>query len=305
MYASLDVGTNTVRLLLGEARQGKIIPSSYLRSITRLGGGFTPETGLSDSAMGRTLATLVEFSEALTKTSVAAVSAVATEALRRAVNAESFLARVHAETAFDLEIIPGDLEAELSCAGVLSALDEVPEHALIFDIGGGSTEFVYVVDGQPRFWRSYPLGTVMLCEHLPGPVAQQAHIDRTLRLLDEDLVRCGIPFPLPAGTLPIGTAGTVTTLAALDLKMIDYDWRRINNHQLDTLSLQILHEQLEPLAPQERELLPGMEKGRGDLILPGLRIVESVVDFCGCPRMTVSDFGLLEGGILRAANAVS
>ncbi len=304
MFASLDVGTNTVRLLLGETRNGRIEPYHYLRRITRLGGDFSPEKGLSHAAMDRTLAALVDFSDFLQQNPVAGISSVATEALRRAVNAHEFVTRAAKETGFKLDIIPGELEAQLSSAGVLSALSPTPEKALIFDIGGGSTEFVYVLDGKPLFWRSYPLGTVMLCEHLPGEVAQRAHIDRTLRLLEEDLCRAGIGYPLPDGTLPVGTAGTVTTLAALDLKMEDYDWQRVNNYQLDMITLQQLQISLEQLSPHEREQLPGMEKGRGDLIIPGLRIVESIVDFCSSSRLTVSDFGLLEGGLLRASGTL-
>ena len=304
MYASLDVGTNTVRLLLGDVRDGVVEPRQYVRRITRLGGDFTPESGLSSAAMKRTLDALVEFSRVMDQVPLVGVSAVATEALRRAVNAEEFVSRVAEESGLALEVISGEFEAQLSCAGVLSALSPQPEHLLIFDIGGGSTEFVYVVDGVPRFWRSYPLGTVMLCEHLPGAIAQQAHIDRTLRLLEEDLSQAGIVYPLPTKTLPVGTAGTVTTLAALDLEMDDYDWHRINNHQLDEISLRQLRARLEPLHPREREALPGMEPGRGDLILPGLRIVESILDFCAATRLAVSDFGLLEGGLLRAAGGL-
>lgn len=305
MYASIDVGTNTLRLLLGDVIDGKPRPRHYFRRITRLGGGFDPASGLTELAMERTVAALQEFSARLQEHEVSKLSAVATEAVRRAVNAPDFLSRVAQRCAFDLEVIPGELEATLSCAGVLSVLDPVPEHLLIFDVGGGSTEFVYVVDGRPVFSRSYPLGTVMLCEHHPGQVAQQAHIDRTLRTLADDLAAAGIPYPVPTGTVPVGTAGTVTTLAALDLEMESYDWQRVNNHRIAGLTLQTLQERLEPLTLAEREALPGMEPGRGDLILPGLQIVCSVLDFCATPELVVSDFGLLEGGLLRAAGVLA
>jgi len=301
VFAAIDVGTNTTRLLIGEITGGKISPQHYFRRITRLGGGFDPERGLSEPAMQRTLAVLREFSDILAATPVAGTLAVATEALRRAPNAHDFLSRVRSECDFDLRVIPGEFEAQLSLAGVLSVLDPRPENLLIFDIGGGSTEFILVAGETPIFSRSYPLGTVMLCEHHPGVVARQAHIDRTLRALHDDLGRSGIPYPLPRGILPVGTAGTVTTLAALDMGMTNYDWRKVNNHLLDAVALEKLQELLEPLGVEQREALPGMEKGRGDLILPGLEIVLSILDFCGSHQMAVSDFGLLEGALFKVA----
>jgi len=304
MYASIDVGTNTLRLLIGQVSDSKVIPETYFRGITRLGGGFTSQAGLSDTAMLRTVEKLVEFSEILRSQDIAAVNAVATEALRRASNATYFQEVVHERSGINLEIIPGELEARLSCAGVLSGLNNVPEHLLIFDIGGGSTEFVYVEAGKPVFFKSYPLGTVMLCEHHPGEIAQQAHIDRTLRNLQRDLELSGFDYPLPEGVVPVGTAGTVTTLAAIDMKMERYDWSRVNNYRLDSIALQVIADKLSSLSVHEREELSGMEKGRGDLILPGLKITESILDFCCAEELMVSDFGLLEGGLLRAAGAL-
>ncbi len=251
--------------------------------------------------MERTLEVLGEFAEILTQSPCEGLMAIATEAVRRASNGAEFVARVRSECGINLQVIPGDLEAELSRAGVLSVLEPNPEHALIFDIGGGSTEFILVSHGQTVFSRSYPLGTVMLCEHHPGEVARQAHIDRNLRALHDDLLRAGVSYPLPVGVVPVGTAGTVTTLAALDMQMTSYDWRRVNNYQLDIIALESIHDLLVPLDVTEREALPGMEKGRGDLILPGLEIVMSILDFCSSQRLVVSDFGLLEGALLKVA----
>jgi exopolyphosphatase/guanosine-5'-triphosphate,3'-diphosphate pyrophosphatase len=304
MRASIDIGTNTIRMLIGDVEGHSVNPEKYLRQITRIGGDFDPSNGLHEMSMERTLAALEDFSGELEAHDVNGVYAIATEALRRAPNKEIFIERVKARCGFDVEIIDGDLEAELSCAGVLSALKPSHDHLLIFDIGGGSTEFIYVVKGIPVFARSYPLGTVMLCEHHPGEIAQRAHIDRTLRYLHDDMVKAGFAHPLPSGTVPVGTAGTVTTLAALDMEMQIYDWRKVNNYVLSYSRLMEISSQLAPLTVNQRESLPGMEKGRGDLVLPGARIVESVLDFCESPNLVVSDFGLLEGALLRAAGAI-
>ncbi len=300
MRAAIDVGTNTVRLLLGESRDGLLHPARYYRKITRLGGGFKPERGLADAAMDRTLSALKEISLILASVEVEKTRAVGTAALRKARNGTEFAARVKKETGLPLRIIDGNEEALLCGRGVLSALDPIPAHSLIFDIGGGSTEFILCAESVVTFHKSFPLGVVGLVENLPSSSAQEAYIDEILQNLVKDLEAHGATDGIFSceGAL-IGTAGTVTTLAALRLKMTEYDWRRVNNLVLSGDELRFLYRLLEPLSLSDRESLPGMEKGRGDLILPGLRIVNAVLGCFRKDRLRVSDFGLLEGLLLN------
>lgn len=297
MLAALDVGTNTVRLLVGEVRNGNLLPHHYLRRITRLGGGLSDSQGLAPDAMERTLRTFAEVRELLDRCDVTRVRGVGTQAVRRAVNADSFLARARELLGFDLEIISGEEEAILGSAGILSALDAAPVAALMFDIGGGSTEFVLWQD-EVLFHRSYPLGVVSLAE-CADTAQQHAAIDATLAQLRRDLQKVGLwPVVLDEECELVGTAGTVTTLAALKLQMAEYDWRRVNNLRLSRNDLERLSADLFPLTIPQRESLPGMEEGRGDLILPGTKIVSALLEKTGHSEIVVSDFGLLEGALL-------
>jgi len=303
MRAAVDVGSNTVRLLLGEVRDGRVVPDRYYRRITRLRGGFTTENGLAPEAMDRTLSALTEIGEILRASNVHAVRAVGTAALRDAANSAAFVEKVRSSARIPLEIIGGDEEANLCARGVLSALEPRPDHCLIFDIGGGSTEFILAVGDEPVFRRSYPLGVVHLCEQVPGPDQQRNHIGQILDRFREDLAAGGWEENV-AGSILVGTAGTVTTLAALQLEMTRYDWRRINNLVLGIGDLERMTDLLTPLSADERESVPGMEKGRGDLILPGIGIVLGILEQFGRKQLTVSDFGLLEGCLLGLENGV-
>jgi exopolyphosphatase/guanosine-5'-triphosphate,3'-diphosphate pyrophosphatase len=301
MRAAVDVGTNTVRLLLGEERDGRVVPDRYYRRITRLGGGFTSEMGLSPQAMERTLSALTEIGEILRSSGVNTVRAVGTAALREAPNGVSFAEKIRSAARIPLEIIDGIEEATLCARGVLSALSPRPDHCLIFDIGGGSTEFILTRGSEPMFQRSYPLGVVRLCEQVPSLDQQTVRIGQILDRFHADLAVAGWER-VAAGSTMVGTAGTVTTLAALQLEMTQYDWRRVNNLVLGVEDLKRMASRLAPLSSEERESLPGMEKGRGDLILPGLGIVLGILEHFGRSQVTASDFGLLEGALLSLGN---
>nr|NIQ95627.1 exopolyphosphatase [Desulfuromonadales bacterium]NIS41823.1 exopolyphosphatase [Desulfuromonadales bacterium] len=249
-------------------------------------------------AMNRTLQALDEFSEAMRDAGTRRVRAVGTEALRKAVNGrDEFAERVEAQTGLALDIIDGEEEARLSAAGVLAALSPQPEQCLIFDIGGGSTEFILVEAGKVRFHKSYPLGVVRLAEGV-GRAELPSAIESILHRFSRDLSAASVSLETGNNLALVGTAGTVTTLAAIDMEMVDYDWRRVNNHQLDRQELDIMYRRLLPLSAEQREEIAGMEKGRGDLIVPGLTIVRMLMEQVGCSRLTVSDFGLLEGVLI-------
>lgn len=299
MLAAIDAGSNTLRLLIGNASDGKVSPDLYLRRICRLAGGFSHEEGLSPEAMERTLLAFQEFSEVCKLHHVEQVRAVGTAAFRQAVNGDAFARAVRAETLLPLEIISGETEAETMTVGVLSALDPIPENSLIIDIGGGSTEFVLCA-GRAVVWSfSLALGVVHLTETYIEPEDRQLAIANSVSTLHDKLVRvCKLNQIKPASLSLIGTAGTVTTLAALDLKMNSYDWRMINNYSMTMAKLVQWQDVLSPLSAAEREALPGMEEGRGDLIIAGIEIVLALMQELNSGALTVSDFGILEGLLL-------
>lgn len=295
MRAAIDIGTNTVRLLLGAVVDGRICSPQYRQIITRLGGGLTKKEGLTPEAMERTLFALKQFSEIIHLAPPAQSRVVGTEALRRAVNADEFVRKVRKETGLTVEIISGQEEARLTASGVLSILNPLPPRSLLFDIGGGSTEFILLEGQQVQFEKSYPLGVVALAEETDSNRVQ-SNIATLIQALFNDL-SLRHSHCLPRLEL-IGTAGTMTTLAALALGMRVYDRSQVNNCILQQSWLQQTHRQLTQLTPQQREQLPGIEPGRGDLILPGLAIVLALLQTFAAQRIVVSDAGLLEGLLL-------
>lgn len=251
----------------------------------------TKQEGLTPAAMERTLSALKNYAVFLKASPPAQLRVVATEAMRRAVNAAELVRKVQEQTGFFIEIISGEEEARLTARGVLSVLSPLPKHSLVFDIGGGSTEFILLEGPHIRFHQSYPLGVVDLAEQVP-----ERAIEDTLRSLLRDLSHL-YPNGLPALEL-IGTAGTLTTLAALALEMPIYDRSLVNNHILEGAWLLEASNRLLPLTSKQREELPGIEQGRGDLILPGLRLVLAILAAFESDRVVVSDAGLLEGMLL-------
>ncbi len=296
MDAVIDVGSNTIRMLLGSCHSGKIIPHSCQRQITRLGGDFSPQIGLSAVAMERALITLESYSQIIAATDISQVRAVATAVLRRAKNRPSFLARVAAETGLNVEVIDGEEEGRLTALGSLSVIDPLPDTAIVIDIGGGSTELVCLVEGEIRLQKSYPLGVVNLCEEYFSTAQRQQQINRIVQQFYQSLQQAGLSG---LNYQFIGTAGTITTLAAIHLQLQKYNPLLINNHEISIDWLVKIQEKLELISVPEREQLTGMEKGRGDLILPGLQILLTLMRQFRCSTIKVSDYGLLEGVMLQ------
>lgn len=298
MLAAIDAGSNTLRLLIGKTVNGKVVPELYLRRICRLAGGFSNKEGLSPEAMERTLLAFHEFSEVCKNHHVEKVRAVGTAAFRQAVNGDAFAREIREKTSLPVEIISGEVEAETMTSGVLSVLDPLPEHVLLFDVGGGSTEFVLCSNGRIVWSTSLTLGVVRLTESLKAPQRSQVIAKAVTGFCDELLSFCETNQVDPKTIGLVGTAGTVTTVAALDLQMAKYDWQKINNYTLSLSKLQHWQKVLSPLSPIEREALPGMETGRGDLIMAGIEIMLALMHQLDTDSLTVSDFGILEGLLL-------
>lgn len=299
--AAIDFGTNTARLLIADLfDDGRFEQVALQRTIVRLGGGFSRETGLAHDAMQRARTCLHAFSASIRSNEVDTVRAVATSAVRDAVNGPDFVKQMAAETGIHLGVIDGLTEGTITLAGVLSGLDQAPEQLLMFDVGGGSTEYTFARGFRPLFVHSLPLGVVRLTEGKEHSAAMTNKIGRELNELENQMTKAEIR--VPPGTLLVGTAGTATTLAAISLGMEEYDYRKVNNHQLELREVQRIHDLLLPLAPEERLMIPGLEKGREDLIIAGSLITLLTMERFGCSTMKVSDFGLLEGLVVTAAD---
>lgn len=293
LCAAIDFGTNTARLLIAEHSSTGIVPVLVERQVVRLGGGFTDDHGLSVEAQERGLACLLRFSKIISDYGVVNVRACATSAIRDAVNGRVFVDKVFQDTGIQLVVIDGDTEARLTLNGVMSGLDSGNDTLVVLDVGGGSTEFTISVHGVPVFIKSMPIGVVRLTEGFSTNNEIEERVQNVINCLEKDLCRDGV---IVSGQFDlIATAGTATTIAAIKLEMVDYDYRKVNNSIVSRTEIAEIFQRLSQLNLQERLLVKGVEKGREDLIIPGLIIIASVMDKFGFNRLKVSDFGLLEG----------
>ena len=301
--AAIDFGTNTARLLVAELRKGGFEPVRLEREIVRMGGGFSREKGLSEDAQQRGLGCLQRFAGIIRSLDVSQVRAVATSAVRDAINGPAFAKSIRCTPGIELVVIDGIREGELNLAGVLAGLDRREKELLVFDVGGGSTEYTLARDGRPMFVRSLPLGVVRLTEGKVTPEAVSEKIGRELDLLVQEMATAqGRPA---SGATLVGTAGTATTLAAIAMEMKDYDYRKVNNATISRQKIEAIYERLLPMAPEERLKVPGLEKGREDLIIAGILITLHTMDRFGFHTLKVSDYGLLEGLIVSGGVAGS
>jgi len=312
-FAAIDIGSNTFRLLIAEPAPAlsttpwKII--HYTHRIVRLGEGLHQHGRLSEAGMARAMQAFEEFADILSSYHVPTnrTLALATAAMREAHNGIAFRDRVAEETGIHIRIVSGEKEAAMSLAGACAVLPaSTREDMLLFDIGGGSTEFIRARQATARDAVSRKLGVVRLIEaHLhsdpPSTADYQAMKDTALNHLHD--VAQGWPDRQPPQHL-VGTAGTVTTLAATELDLYPYDADTINNHVMQKSSFLALKDRLLAMPYAERQAIRTIEQGRGDLIIGGLAIVEAVMDFWGYEEMIVVDAGLLEGAWLSISQSI-
>ena len=295
LMAAIDFGTNTARLLVAEKRcDGSFEHIMIEREIVRMGGGFSRESGLSHEAIQRGSACLARFSELLKGYDVSCVRAVATSAVRDAINGADFIDLMRQQTGIMLRVIDGVQEGALTLAGVIAGLDTAPDNLVVFDVGGGSTEYTLAHQGKAGFIKSLPLGVVRLTEGKTTIEDMCAKIRKELDLLGDAITRSGLSI-CPHEAVLVGTAGTATTLAAIHMKMDSYDYRKVNNSLLTLGEIKGIYAELLPLTPEERIAIPGLEKGREDLIIAGTLITIHTMERFGFSAMKVSDYGLLEG----------
>ncbi len=299
--ASIDIGTNTVRLLVCELMEGGAPRKVLLRrDINRLGGGFRREVGfIADDAASRTLSVLRCYSSILRRLGVRRVRAVATSVVREAANGPDFVRRVCRCCGLRVETISGEEEAKLTARGVLWSLGLSAPQVAIFDVGGGSTEVVGVVKGQVAEVVTLPLGVVDLAERFgigvePIAAGVLEELERVVRTeLHKGAGAVRRLFDAPP--VVVGTAGTATTLAAIDLGLERYDPEAVDGHVVAARFVAEVMRRMASLDAARRLAVPGMESGREDLIVPGCAIVLGVLGLFSCCRFVVSDGGLLEG----------
>ncbi|MDC4226878.1 MAG: Ppx/GppA phosphatase family protein [Candidatus Manganitrophus sp.] len=299
VLAGIDIGTNTFRLLVAEmdsARSLREICSA--KEITRLGEGFSTKKAFLPAAIDRSVAALKQFKEVLQKYRVDDLIVVGTSAVREAENRDDFLKAVKQQTGFDVQVISGEEEALCTFLGVNLVLQNVAEPMLVIDIGGGSTEFIGAEGDAPNFLLSTELGVVHLTEkYLKSDPPAPEELKQLRLAIDKVIKPIGYHFP-PKG-LFAGTAGSITTLAAIDQKMTVYDPQRVNRYPLSRAAIERIFKELSMMPMEQRRQTLGLEKGREDIILAGSLILLAVMELFGYDPVYVSDYGLREGVLIH------
>ena len=306
--ASIDIGTNTFRMLIADiSPAGVLTPLRCERIITRLGEGFHTGGTLCEPACRRSLKALDAFMHIIKAYRISHVHAAATSVVREAINGRDFCISVARQTGIAVKVLSGSEEARLTLAGVVTSV-QAGDLCLIVDIGGGSTELILSQNGLPLHTASIRLGVVHLSEELlrSDPPSQPELLSlqsRISSLFDAAIARDFSPAIPPlshSAARLIGTAGSITTLAAIDQALEQYDPRTITNYRLSRKSINALFDRLAAMKRNERTTVAGLEEGREDLIIPGAAILLHLMIRFGFEVITVSDGGLLEGILIDA-----
>ncbi len=303
LLAGIDIGTLTCRLLVAEVNPPdgfKVVDAD--RRILRLGEGVDQHKRLSQAAMDRVVATLKDWKEKTSQYPLNATVVVATSAVRESDNRQDFLARITQETGWEVEALTGDEEARRTLLGLRFGLPPAITDFLGLDIGGGSTECILAQEGKAPAVISLDLGVVRLLErafHHDPPTAQEIH--EAEASIDQELAKASKAFgPMPRIPL-VGTAGTITTLAAMAQGLPRYVSARVHNYELTLPTIKRLEEDLTTKIGPQRLAMRGLEPGREYVIVAGTVILRRVMETFGFDTCRVSDFGLREGILVDKA----
>jgi exopolyphosphatase/guanosine-5'-triphosphate,3'-diphosphate pyrophosphatase len=298
--ASIDIGTNTIRLLISEQSGRGILKKLCInRVITRLGEGFSDNTRLLNSnAVNRSVAALYDFSKVIKKFNVNKIRAVATSVVRESKNGEEFVKQVADKTGLAVEVISGEEEAKLSVLGVLNSVSVNANNCIIFDIGGGSTEYVHIRSSNIVNLVSTNLGVVHLTEEfLRSEIETEQELANLSIYIKETLQRELENFEVidKKDLILIGTAGTPTTLAAIELKLKEYNPELVNNFVLSEEMILSTIKKLLNIHKKDRAKITGLEKGREDILVAGALILIETLRKYSQNSVIVSNGGVLEG----------
>lgn len=300
--ASIDLGTNTVRLLVVEVGPRQRLDFVHqAQVIIRLGERLSATGRLGAEAIGRARDAVLRYYERALALGAQQVFVVATSAVRDAPNRGELLDPLR-EAGVAVRLVSGEEEGRLALLGTRWGLGLGSERFGLLDIGGGSTEFVAAAGDEVEGVVSLPLGVVHLTErYLRADPVDEAEY-RAMAARVREVLAAELRPGLGVGEVPtlVGTAGTITTLAALDLGLPAYDPERVHGHRLTAAAIEALRARLGPLPVAERARVPCLEPGRADLIIAGIAIALETLRAVGLEALTVSEYGLREGILLEA-----
>ncbi len=303
--AVIDVGTNSVKLLVASVENGSVHPLHESSHQTRLGHGFYETRMLQAGPIHETAASVAEFAAQAAAWKPGRLEVIATSAARDAVNKEELLTAIHDTSGLKVTIISGEQEADWAYRGVTSDPDLFSRTLLVMDVGGGSTELILGRDGQRLFGESFPLGSVRLLEKIPvadPPTAEQlARCESEIANVVRSSVARQLQRRLASITAPVqlvGTGGTSTILARMELQLGTFDRERIEGTFLDLQAIERIKHRLWTIPLAERRTLIGLPPNRADVILPGVLIFEQVMKTFALETLRVSTRGIRFAALL-------
>lgn len=315
MYAALDLGTNNCRLLVARpSRHGFRVVDAFSR-IVRLGEGLGSSPRLGAAAMDRTIEALKVCRDKIAFRGVSRARFVTTEACRAAENGDDFLLRVREETGLRLEVLDGKEEAHLAAAGCSILADRAAEDVIIFDIGGGSTEIVWLrgaanpgetTRSRVAAWASLTAGVVTLAERHGGMTVTRASFEAMVADVAaklRDFAVAAAPALAGANFHLLGTSGTVTTLAGLHLGLQRYDRRQVDGLWMNDRQVESVMNRLIAMPYADRAANGCIGAERADLVLPGCAIFEAIRRAFPSRRVRIADRGLREGILVELMRA--
>ena len=304
--AVIDIGTNSVKVLVADVAEGRLTPVTEMSRQTRLGAGFYVTHTLQPSAIALTAGAVAEFRASAAKLGASSIRVIATSAARDARNSVELIDAVRQSTGLETEVLSGDKEAEWVFRGVTSNPRLAQSPVLILDVGGGSTEFIVGDHAEPHIRCSYSLGTVRLLEQLrlsdPPGLAALAECRAWLK---DFLVKQVVPRIEPAlracrgPVCLVGTGGTATILARIETRMPGYDRDKIEAVQIPLTRVQDHLQEQWQMTLAQRQQIVGVPPNRGDVILTGIAIYESIMAQFGLTPLGVSTRGLRYWALLQ------
>ncbi|MDE7315102.1 MAG: hypothetical protein K2N11_05295 [Mucispirillum sp.] len=296
--AGIDIGSNSIRLIIAEVENNKITNIIYQeKATTRLAANINKTGILAEEPFNKSIDVLAGFKKALDKYNVKKIKAVATSAVREANNGEEFI-KAAKNAGIEISIISGKEEGMLEYIGVCSGFD-AGSHPLILDVGGGSSEIIYMQENNELHTESHKIGVVKMADMFDFQSSSAEIIEKCRRYIKEFFKNITIPNNIQSF---IATAGTATTLAAIDMEMTEYDFNKVNGYKISKEKVIEILYKVYSKPYNKRIEIKGMDKGREDLIIPGILIILEILSKTSINIITVSDFGLREGAVVRAAN---
>lgn len=296
--AGIDIGSNSIRLIIAEVENNKIKNIIYQeKATTRLATNINKTGILAEEPFKKSIDVLAEFRKALDKYNVAKIKTVATSAVREARNGEEFI-KAAENAGIEISIISGKEEGMLEYLGVCSGFD-AGSQPLILDVGGGSSEIIYMQENNELHTESHKIGVVKMADMFDFQNGNNETLEKCKAYIKEFFKNVTVPNNIQNF---IATAGTATTLAAIDMEMTEYDFNKVNGYKISKEKVIEILNKVYSIPYNKRLEIKGMDKGREDLIIPGILIILEILSKTSIDIITVSDFGLREGAVVRAAS---